>query len=107
MCCRCHNGGAAADAAAPVAAVAGAAAAAGQWRGLGLASQQQARGYAHHAHRSDPYRTPPTNYVQLLQHIHTAKHMNRLDELLKDYGDTGAPLVCVRGCGCVCVCVCE
>ncbi|KIY97996.1 hypothetical protein MNEG_9964 [Monoraphidium neglectum] len=45
------------------------------------------RPYARHAHVSDAYRTPPTNYVQLLQHIATAKRLNQLDALIKDYGD--------------------
>jgi hypothetical protein len=36
--------------------------------------------------KQDPYRTPPKNYVQLLQHITRANHVNVLEQLVRQYG---------------------
>eukprot|EP00877_Chromochloris_zofingiensis_P015086 jgi/Chrzof1/9831/Cz04g17210.t1 len=35
----------------------------------------------------DPYSSKPTNYVQLLKHIHKAKHLPQLEELLDEFHD--------------------
>ncbi|WIA08968.1 hypothetical protein OEZ85_008383 [Tetradesmus obliquus] len=66
-----------------------------QWPSLALLSQlgQQATRNAltvSHTHipkaKHDPYRTPPKNYVQLLQHITRARELGRLEQLVKQYG---------------------
>lgn len=37
--------------------------------------------------KRDPYRTPPRNYVQLLQHISRARTLDALTALAQRYGD--------------------
>ncbi|GBF98873.1 hypothetical protein Rsub_11477 [Raphidocelis subcapitata] len=81
---------AAADGAAVPAAERAAATAAASTSGAatqaGWHQHQQSRAFAHHAHRNDPYTTAPTNYVQLLQHITSARRLVRLESLLRDHG---------------------
>jgi hypothetical protein len=36
--------------------------------------------------KHDPYRTAPKNYVQLLQHITRARELDRLQQLVRQYG---------------------
>jgi hypothetical protein len=36
--------------------------------------------------KHDPYRTPPKNYVQLLQHITRARQLGGLEQLVQQYG---------------------
>ncbi|KAF6266778.1 hypothetical protein COO60DRAFT_13571 [Scenedesmus sp. NREL 46B-D3] len=66
-----------------------------QWPCLALLSQlgqQAARGLVTTGHthipkaKHDRYRTPPKNYVQLLQHITRARELGRLEQLVKQYG---------------------
>lgn len=57
----------------------------------GTCPAQQGRAITyHHTHiptkKHDPYRTPPKNYVQLLQHITRAKKVDTLNKLVMHYG---------------------